>query len=246
MRVTFLGTNGWYDTKTGNTVCVLIETEREYLILDAGNGFYKIDRHIVAGKPIYLFLSHLHWDHIVGLHILNKFHFPQGINIYGAGGFKKYLSAVIRQPFTAPLRALKTPVRLHDLRPGMSLPFPLVFKRLRHVSSCHGFRLVLEGKTIAYCTDTGLCKNLYLLAREADLLIAECGYLSGQSRADWPHLNPESAAQVALEAGVKRLALIHFDASLYKTLKHRAKAEKKARRLFPNTLAAKDNDWIKI
>ena len=44
MKVLFLGTNGWYDTKTGNTTCILIETKKEYIILDAGNGFYKIDR----------------------------------------------------------------------------------------------------------------------------------------------------------------------------------------------------------
>ncbi len=41
--VIFLGTNGWYDTNIGNTICILVETKKEYLILDAGNGFYKID-----------------------------------------------------------------------------------------------------------------------------------------------------------------------------------------------------------
>jgi ribonuclease BN (tRNA processing enzyme) len=246
MKIIFLGTNGWYDTKTGNTVCVLIETDREYLILDAGNGFYKIDRHIKTGKPICLFLSHMHWDHIVGLHILNKFDFPQGIDIYGARGIKRHLTTVIRQPFTASFKALKTPVRLHELQPRISLPFPLIFKRLRHVSPCYGYRFTLEDKIIAYCTDTGPCKNLNLLAREVDLLIAECGYLSGQSRADWPHLNPESAARVALEAKAKRLALVHFDASLYKTFKHRDQAEQKAKKIFSNTLAARDDQRIII
>jgi ribonuclease BN (tRNA processing enzyme) len=243
LKITFLGTNGWYDTETGNTVCVLVETETEYLILDAGNGFYKIDRHITTRKPIHLFLSHFHLDHIVGLHILNKFHFPQGINIYGVS-LKKYLTAIIRQPFTAPIKALKTPVRLHELQPKMSLPFPVAYKKLLHVSPCYGYRFRLENKTIAYCTDTGICKNLYLLAREADLLIAECGYLSGQSEPGWPHLNPESAAQVAREARVKRLALIHFDASLYKTLKDRTRAEGAARKIFPKTQAAWDDQQI--
>ena len=241
MKITFLGTNGWYDTQTGNTVCVLVETETEYLILDAGNGFYKIDRHITTRKPIHLFLSHFHLDHIVGLHILNKFHFPQGIDIYGVRGLKKYLTAIIRQPFTAPFKALKTPVRLHELQPKMSLPFPVAYKKLLHASPCYGYRFRLENKTIAYCTDTGICKNLYLLAREADLLIAECGYLSGQSEPGWPHLNPESAAQVAKEAKAKKLVLLHFDASLYKTLQHRAKAERVARKIFPKTQAARDN-----
>lgn len=46
MKIIFLGTNGWYDTKTGNTICTLIETDNEYIILDAGNGIYKIDKYI--------------------------------------------------------------------------------------------------------------------------------------------------------------------------------------------------------
>jgi ribonuclease BN (tRNA processing enzyme) len=241
MKITFLGTNGWYDTETGNTVCILVETEREYLILDAGNGFYKIGRHITTRKPIYLFLSHFHLDHIVGLHILNKFHFPQGIDIYGSRGLKKYMTAIIRQPFTASIKALKTAVRLHELNSRISPPFPVTFKKLLHPSPCYGYRFRLEDKIITYCTDTGICKNLYLLAREADLLISECGYLSGQSKPGWPHLNPESAARVAEEAKAKKLVLVHFDASLYKTLRQRVKAERVARKIFPKTRAARDN-----
>ena len=46
MKVTFLGTNGWYASDTGNTVSILIETENFYIILDAGDGIYKIDTYI--------------------------------------------------------------------------------------------------------------------------------------------------------------------------------------------------------
>jgi len=55
MKVIFLGTNGWYDTKTGNTPCVLIDTKTHYIILDAGDGIYKLDKYITTQKPIYLF-----------------------------------------------------------------------------------------------------------------------------------------------------------------------------------------------
>lgn len=43
MRIIFLGTNGWYDTQTGNTICILMESNDYYFILDAGNGLYKAD-----------------------------------------------------------------------------------------------------------------------------------------------------------------------------------------------------------
>ena len=77
MKVTFLGTNGWYDTDTGNTLCILIESERAFIVLDAGNGIWKLDRSINDRKPIYLFLSHFHLDHVIVLHVLNIFNFAQ-------------------------------------------------------------------------------------------------------------------------------------------------------------------------
>jgi ribonuclease BN (tRNA processing enzyme) len=43
-----------------------------------------------------------------------------------------------------------------------------------------------------------------------------------------------------VESNVKRMILTHFDASSYKTIQDRKKAEKKARALFPETKAAID------
>jgi len=41
MKITFLGTNGWYDTDCGNTICTLLETTKAYILLDAGMVFIK-------------------------------------------------------------------------------------------------------------------------------------------------------------------------------------------------------------
>jgi len=241
MRIIFLGTNGWYDTQTGNTVCVLIETNSEYVILDAGYGFYKIEQYIKSLKPIYLFLSHFHLDHVCGFHILNRFNFHQGIDVYGPKGLEKFLKVLINQPFTAKLDDLKTEIRLHELKSTTTLPFPVLFKRLIHSTQCLGYRFLLENKAISYCTDTGICNNLNALAKEADLLIAECSYRSGQKDEQWPHLNPEEAAGLAKETQAKKLALIHFDASIYTTLKDRKEAEREARKIFRNSFAVRDN-----
>ena len=75
MNVTFLGTNGWYDTLTGNTCSVLVQSDDWNIIFDAGNGIAKADRYIDQGKPTILFLSHCHLDHLAGLHTLTKFRF---------------------------------------------------------------------------------------------------------------------------------------------------------------------------
>lgn len=89
-----------------------------------------------------------------------------------------------------------------------------------------GYRFELDGKTLAYCTDTGICDNAMLLAEDADLLITECSHKPGEQSPDWPHLNPRDAAEIARRAKAKRLALTHFDASRYTTIQERLDAAK--------------------
>ena len=224
MDIIFLGTNGWYDSPTGNTICSLINSEKYHILLDAGNGIYKADRYIKDDLPVFLFLSHFHLDHIVGLHVLNKFSFP-GLTILGQKGTAQTLKTIINEPFTVPLDRQPYPVEIRELSPGpYKLPFPLDCRFLRHASPCMGYRFDLDGKTITYIPDTGPCENAVLLAEDADLLIAECAFLPGEKSEEWPHLSPQDAADIARLAKAKRLALTHFDAGRYTSLQMRHQA----------------------
>jgi ribonuclease BN (tRNA processing enzyme) len=247
MRIVFLGTNGWYDTQTGNTLSALIETNEAYIVLDAGNGIFKLDKYALHQKPVYLFLSHFHLDHVSGLHILGKFDFGQGLKILGEAGTRRILNTLVNDPFTIPLGQLNYKTEIYELPEEQSaLPFKVLALPLIHSSHCLGFRLEVEGRIVSYCTDTGYCENAIVLARDADLLIAECSLKSGQADEAWPHLNPETAALMARESGVKRLVLTHFDASVYTTLEDRREAEREARKTFANTYAAFDDIAMEI
>jgi len=249
MKIIFLGTNGWYDTDMGNTVCILIRAKDVDLVLDAGNGFYKLDRYIdgFSTKPLYLFLTHFHLDHIIGLHTLNKFSFPQGLVICGPAGSKELLTQFVNRPFTAALSALPFSVDILELPAALAqLPFPVETLPLNHPVLTLGYRISLDDKVISYCSDTGYCNNAVTLSRSADLLISECAYRQGQFSDAWPHLNPEAAARIASEAGAKQLALTHFDARLYSTRADRDESEAIARKIFPSTFAARDDQEIEL
>lgn len=247
IKIVFLGTNGWYDTATGNTICVLIETPKEYVVLDAGNGIYKLDQYVKDDKkPIYVFISHFHLDHIEGLHILAKFRFKQGITICVQKGGKRILGQIIRQPFTLAIKDLKTKVRIKEIKGVKGIQFLDKVLPLQHVSPCIGFRFNFEGTIISYVPDTEVCENALKLARDADLLIAECAFKSGQKSKEWPHLNPETAAEIAKSAKVKKLALAHFDAAIYNNLKERRKAERRAKIIFLDTIAVKDGQEVRV
>ena len=224
MDIIFLGTNGWYDSPTGSTICTLISSEKYHILLAAGNGLYKADRYIKDDRPVFLFLSHFPLDHIEGLHVLNKFSFP-GLTILGQKGTVQTLKTIINEPFTVPLDRQTYPVEIRELSPGpYKLPFPLDCRFLRHASPCLGYRFDLDGKTITYIPDTGPCENAILLAEDADLLITECAFLPGEKSEEWPHLSPQDAADIARRAKAKRLALTHFDAGRYTSLQMRHQA----------------------
>lgn len=248
MRIHFLGTNGWFNSATGETTCLLIDTAEAYVIFDAGNALRKIDRLITdAKKPIYLFLSHFHLDHVYGLHTLPKFRFPQGITIIGQPGAAKYLGQLLASPWSAPMEKLPTTVTVREVAEGAHRdPFPFICKFLVHADPCLGYRLTLEGKTITFCTDTGRCDNMLALARDADCLIAECAWRKPNQNPQWPHLAPEDGAAIAKTAGAKQLALIHFDAHGYQSPADRDDAQTRARAIFPNTRAMRDDDMMEI
>jgi ribonuclease BN (tRNA processing enzyme) len=249
MRAIFLGTNGWYDTDTGDTICILIRTLDYEIVFDAGNGFYKIDTYIpeVNMKPVYLFLSHFHLDHIVGLHTLMKFKFSQGLTICGPAGTRDILGTFINNPFSASLSQLPFSVTIYELpEEHIKLPFRVEARELFHSSLTLGYRIEIEEKIISYCPDTGYCENAVTLARSSDLLIAECAYKKGQSSESWPHLNPETAARIAKEAEAKSLALVHFDAETYKTIAERKESEEVARKIFKNAFITTDTMVIEI
>lgn len=242
MHVHFLGTNGWFDSATGNTTCVLIETAEAYVVFDAGYGLAKLDRYIYDDKPLVLFLSHFHLDHVVGFHTLAKFHFPQGLRIVTPQGGQSVLDRLINHPFTIPHNQLPYTVTVTEWSDTMArLPFRVSALPLRHASLTLGYRLEADGLILSYCADTGYCQNAVTLAQGADLVITECSFPSGQRDDQWGHLNPETAARIAREAGAKRLALIHFDARLYTHMADRHAAAVEARRIFPDVLAANDD-----
>ena len=242
MQVIFLGTNGWFDTTTGTTCSVLVQSEKYDIIFDAGNGIAKADRYITQEKPVFLFISHLHIDHISGLHMLVKFRLQKGLCIFTQKGSETDLNAFVREPFTVPFPELPYPVKIFELTKGRhSLPFMVECLPLVHPVPCFGYRLEIDGKVITYCTDTGICDNAIVLGRDADLLITECGLKPGNESLEWPHLNPENAIHIARQAHAQRLALMHFGAEVYRTLQERCNLRQQFKNEWPDLIVATDD-----
>ncbi|MBI4927443.1 MAG: ribonuclease Z [Anaerolineae bacterium] len=243
MKIVLLGTNGWFDTATGNTPCILVQAETFDLIFDAGYGMTKVDRYIDGSKPVYLLISHFHLDHLIGLHTLPKHKFQKGLHIIGQPGTHAALEGLMSPVYSIPLDTLPFPVDVAEVNGSVpnGLPFQLTALPLIHSGPCMGFRVECENKVITYCTDTGECENAVILARGADLFLTECSLKPGVAPSpNWPHLSPDLAAKMAVDAGAKKLVLVHFDPTQYPSLSMRSEAETRARSIFADSVAGLD------
>lgn len=249
MKIIFLGTNGWYSSPAGDTPCILIDSKDQYIILDAGNGIYKVGDFIKEDKPISLFISHFHIDHTSGLHTLAKLNFKQGIDVYVGNGRSKDFAVLVNPPFTIGyerktenIKDLSTEIRLHELPEEQTINIPVKVEaiKLHHAYVNHGFKIELEGKIIAYTGDCGLTDQAKKLAKGADLLISECSNKKTEEPDIWGHLDPIQAATIAKAGAVKHLILTHFGPNTFTTLKDRTWAQEEARKIFSSTLSAAD------
>jgi ribonuclease Z len=99
------------------------------------------------------------------------------------------------------------------------------------------------GASLVYCTDTVFCEAAVDLARGADLLIHESTFAHAEAEMaiSRQHSTSTMAAQTALAAGVKQLALTHLSPRYVPgnpVTPDDLLAE--ARAIFPNTLLARD------
>ena len=242
MKLHFLGTNGWYSNKCGFTICSLLETKEFYIVFDAGEGIQNIDKFIKKDKPIFLFLSHLHLDHIFGFHIFPKFKFKNKLTIFCPKDIKKNLEKILGHPFTAPIKDLHFKVGIKELKEGANkMPFFVECRKIAHIDPTFGYRVNIDGKIITYLCDTGICDNAKLLAKNADVVICECSMTEGISNDAWGHVSSIGAANIAKESGAKKLFLTHFFAKEFKNHANRKKAQRSARTVFENTYWDEDN-----
>jgi ribonuclease BN (tRNA processing enzyme) len=118
---------------------------------------------------------------------------------------------------------------------------------LEHHGGSIGYRLDWPGHSMAYVTDTTADPKAAYVAklRGVDLLIHECYY--PDSQAEWArkvaHSHTTPVAQVAYQAGVKRLVLVHLNPL---SIDDDPIGLDVARDIFPNTTLGEDRMELKF
>lgn len=218
----------------GNTACVTVDVAGEpLLIIDAGTGIAHIPVAELAGRHVNLLLSHLHWDHVIGLPFFPGARDPEAqvaaFGPAGEHGFRHGLDQVISPPgFPIDTSGFAGQWSFHDLgEETVTLGSVRVTARaVRHRGHALGFRVECDGSSIAYLSDHGpgaedrgaaeddvVPGSVLDLVDGVDLLFHDAQYTDAEYQRfrSFGHTTPAYAARVAAAGNAGTLVLYHHD-----------------------------------
>ena len=249
----------------GHSPCVEIETGGpDFVICDLGSGVRPFGQAALArdgGGPrtYHVFLSHVHWDHIMGLPFFTPAYIPGNrVVIYGGHA---HLEAALRrqqeQPsFPVDFSTFRADISFVRLEPGVvheGAGMRVKLKLQRHAGDSYGFRFESGGKSVVYSTDsehdlgnrreTDAFLDFF---RGADVVIFDAMYSLADAisvKADWGHSSNIAGVELCHAAGVKHLCMFHHepafdDASIARVLADTRRYEEICRSGAPMTVTA--------
>lgn len=247
MKLVMLGTTGYHPNDIRQTACYALPEIG--VVLDAGTGMFRLREHI-ATPELDIFLSHAHLDHIAGLTFLLGTLFDKNMRRVTVHGTAGKLAAVREHLFHREIFPIPPEFELREIARetklaggGVLTHFPLV-----HPGGAIGFRLDWPDRSMAYVTDTTSGPNASYLERirGVDLLLHEC-YFGDDTPAEFAaqtgHSRTTPTAELAKEAGVKQLVLIHLNPLIAEVDPIGLPT---ARKIFPRTMLGEDKATIEF
>ena len=216
----------------GHSSCLQLDTgSSDIIMLDLGSGARPCGlaaMKVTAGKGRYhIFLSHPHWDHIMGFPFFVPAYLPGNrITIYGGHDALQDLFCIQQSVpfFPVNFDALGADIDFVRLEPdkcydiaGMKVS---IMKQL-HGGDSYGYRFECNGKTVVYATDSehkpddvDQMKKVVSFFQDADAVIFDAMYSLADAmllRETWGHSSNMVGTELCQAANVKRLCLFHHD-----------------------------------
>ena len=218
----------------GHSSCVQIDTGGpEHFILDLGTGVRPLGQNMLErfgpGVPqtYHVFMSHLHWDHIMGLPFFSPVYIPGNrIVIHSCHPHVEFALRRQQAEPSFPVRFdyFSANIEFDVMTPGK--PVDIAGTRVtahlqRHAGDSYGWRFERDGKRLVYTTDsehrvedeaerTGFIRFF----EGADVVIFDAMYSLADSisvKADWGHSSNIVGVELCQAAHVRKLVMFHHE-----------------------------------
>ena len=218
----------------GHSSCVQIDTgSKEHFILDLGTGVRPLGLHMLErfgpGNPqtYHVFLSHVHWDHIMGLPFFTPVYIP-GNRIVVHSGHAHAEFALRRQQAAPsfPVRFEQFAARFEFHTVPCGQPFVVdgttVTAHLqRHSGDSYGWKFERDGKRVVYSTDSehrledeAQREQFVRFFEGADVVIFDAMYSLADAitvKEDWGHSSNIVGVELCQAARVRTLVMFHHE-----------------------------------
>jgi phosphoribosyl 1,2-cyclic phosphodiesterase len=202
------------------------------VLCDLGSGARAFGNSLLAtrgpsGHRFHVFMSHLHWDHIMGFPFFMPAYLPGNhLTIYGC---HDALEEAFRRQNRAPsfpvdfsrMEARIEFVRLEPERNYDIAGLRVRAKRQRHGGDSYGYRIEQRGKVVVYSTDSEHKQDdpeevaaFVEFFRDADLVIFDAQYSLADAisvKEDWGHSSNVVGVEMCQLARARRLCLYHHE-----------------------------------
>ncbi|MGE5497353.1 MAG: MBL fold metallo-hydrolase [Syntrophothermus sp.] len=214
----------------GNTTCLELQADDKMLIFDMGTGIRKLGNKILSNggeiSEFHIFLSHTHWDHIQGFPFFLPAYLPKyKLNFYSVHNqLKERLE--LQQDFRffpVAMEQMASEKEFIQLKEGCEITLgELIIKNklLFHPGKSFGYSVVHKNKKFVFATDSEYKStdkpyiNKYIeFFRNADLVVFDSQYSLSEAlhKENWGHSSAIMGIDIAVQAGVKKLALTHHE-----------------------------------
>jgi len=226
----------------GQTTCYILKHEDRAVVIDCGTGFYQGLTLLQDCSRVDIVLTHIHYDHIMGL--FDWFERPQGAEIHFYGNFRKWppVSDFLRAPYWPYTPELPNIHAVEETGAPMALSTggQITFFPADHPDNACVPLIEWNGKKIMILQDNG--PDLLFapaVLHDTDLLVYD-GMLENsltERMKSWGHSSWEKGCELANQVRPKFLLITHHSPHIGDTVL--LEREKLAKACYPSSAYAR-------
>ena len=236
----------------GQTSCYVIKKDEHAIIVDCGSGLFSAKELLKDCKKIDILITHVHYDHIVGL--LDNGYLPNDAEINFYGNFDKWSKGnvfddYLKYPFW-PINTIKG--NRNIIKEDGEKHILNNEAYFRSYPSTHGddtsvFIITVNNKNVCILSDYSDQNPLdisYIKDAEYLLYDGTFEYEDSIKYIDWGHSSWNKGCKIAKEYNVKHLLITHHNPNNNdETLR---RMEKECQNEFPNSRFVRVNDIFEL